>query len=127
MYQIDVKDLRLYGYHGVFPEEKTLGQEFAIDLQCQIDLDPFLLNDDPSRILSYVEIVNQVKTTFYKKKYNLIEHLAALILTDLSIFPQIKSAKIQLKKIHPPLEETLSYLSVELEKDYMKNQTDTFV
>ena len=127
MYQIDIKDLRLYGYHGVFPEEKTLGQEFAIDLQCQIDLDPFLLDDDPRRILSYVDIVNQIKTTFCKEKFNLIEHLSALILTDLAIFPQIKFAKIRLKKIHPPIEETLSYLSVELEKDYRENQPDTIV
>ena len=127
MYQIDIKDLRLYGYHGVFPEEKTLGQEFEIDLQCQVDIDPFLLEDDPSRVLSYVDIVNQIKVTFHKDKYNLIEHLSALILTELSIFPQIQFAKIRLKKIHPPIEETLSYLSVELEKDYRESQPDTFV
>lgn len=118
MYQIDIKDLCLYGYHGVFSEEKTLGQEFKIDLQCQIDVDPFSLGDDPKRILSYVDIINQVKTSFHRQKYNLIEHLSSVILLDLSVFPQIKSAKIRLKKPNAPVNDRFAYLSVELERNY---------
>jgi len=124
MYRIDVQDLCLYGYHGVFSEEKTLGQEFKIDLQCQIDLDPFSLEDDPKQIISYVDIINQVKTSFHQQKYNLIEHLSAKILLDLSVFPQIKSAKIRLKKPNAPIKDHFSCLSVELERSYEKKPSD---
>ncbi len=33
MFEIFVKNLRLYGYHGVKPEEKTEGQYFIFNIK----------------------------------------------------------------------------------------------
>lgn len=30
--------MEYYGYHGVFPEERKLGQRFYIDLELELDL-----------------------------------------------------------------------------------------
>ena len=36
--KIYVNKMEFYGYHGVFPEENTLGQRFRVDLIVETDL-----------------------------------------------------------------------------------------
>ena len=38
MDKIILKGCRFYAYHGVFSEEKTLGQIFMVDLELSLDL-----------------------------------------------------------------------------------------
>ena len=38
MDRIIIKDMALYGYHGVLDEEQALGQHFFLDIELYLDL-----------------------------------------------------------------------------------------
>ena len=38
--------MRFFGYHGVFPEENKLGQQYIVDLELLLDLSEAAATDD---------------------------------------------------------------------------------
>lgn len=51
-----LRGLMFHGFHGVKPEEKTLGQKFLIDVDAWMDLRAAGKSDQMSDTLSYTEI-----------------------------------------------------------------------
>lgn len=117
-YKIDVSGLRLYAYHGVHPEENKLGQEFKIDLLLTVSHASSFKDDKLGNVLSYWDVIETVKSLFTGKTFKLLETAAESILEGLASYPQILYAKIQLKKLTPPIPVTVDHVGVILEKDY---------
>ena len=117
-YEIDIKGLRLFAYHGVFPEENKLGQEFKIDLFLKVVRTSPGTDDNLKSVLSYWDVIELVKALFTGKTFKLLETAAQTILDELSQFPQIRYAKIHLKKLTPPIPVTVDYVGVVFEKKY---------
>lgn len=51
-----LKGLKFYGFHGVKPEEKKLGQKFLVDVDAWMDLSQAGNNDNLSDTISYTDI-----------------------------------------------------------------------
>ncbi len=117
-YKIDIQGLRLYAYHGVFPEENTLGQEFKIDLILTVSHAFSLMDDKLEYVLSYWDALETVKALFTGKTFKLLETAAQTILEGLAQYPHIRHAKIHLKKLTPPIPVTVDYVGVIIEKNY---------
>ncbi|MBU2514798.1 dihydroneopterin aldolase [bacterium] len=117
-YKIDISGLRLFAYHGVFPEENKLGQEFKIDLLLQVRRSETDGEDNLKSVLSYWNVIERVKQLFTGKIFKLLETAAQTILDDLGCYSQIQYAKIHLKKLTPPIPVTVDYVGVILEKKY---------
>ena len=54
MDKIYIRDLEFIGYHGVFEEEKKLGQKFYLSLELSTDLRE--ANDDITKTTHYGEV-----------------------------------------------------------------------
>lgn len=117
-YLIEINGIQLYGYHGVFIEEQTLGQKFEIDATIKVSTKTDIIEDDPNQILSYVHILNTIEKSFFSKKFKLIESVAQAILNDLSQHDVIQHATIRVKKLNPPIPIQLSATAVVFEKHY---------
>jgi dihydroneopterin aldolase len=117
-YQIEISGLRLFAYHGVFPEENTLGQEFKIDLRLSVSHASSFENDRLDHVLSYWDALETVKNSFTNNTFKLLETAAESILNALEVYPQIRHARIHLKKLTPPIPVTVDYVGVVLEKRY---------
>ncbi len=117
-YNIDICGLRLFAYHGVFPEENKLGQEFKIDLYLKVIRATPGADDNLKNVLSYWDVIELVKALFTGKTFKLLETAAHSILQELTQFPQIKYARIHLKKLTPPIPVTVDYVGVVFEKEY---------
>ncbi len=117
-YEIEIKGLRLFAYHGVFPEENKLGQEFKIDLFLKVVRTTPGTVDNLKKVLSYWDVIELVKALFTGKTFKLLETAAHTILEELAQFPQIKYAKIHLKKLTPPIPVTVDYVGVVFTKEY---------
>ena len=118
IYKIEISGLRLFAYHGVFPEENKLGQEFKIDLILNVIRSDTNGDDDLKSVLSYWNVIELVKKLFIGKTFKLLETAAQNILEELQRFPQIQYAQINLKKLTPPIPVTIDYVGVILEKEY---------
>lgn len=111
---IKINEIQLFGYHGLYQEEKENGQNFIISLQ--IDIDYKDKSDKIENTLDYVDIIDQVKNVFSEKRYNLIETLAVEISENLMTNQKIKSLDISIKKESPPIDTKLNSVEVNLRK-----------
>lgn len=117
-YQIKINGLRLYAYHGVFPEENKLGQEFKINLLLTVSYQPPLKDDTLGQVLSYWDAMETVKELFTGKTFKLLETAAHVILEGLAKYPQIHYAKIHLQKLTPPIPVTVENVGVIMDRYY---------
>lgn len=118
MDKIIIKDLRLYAYHGVNPEEKIEGQNFVIDMECKADLSLPCKTDNVDDTVSYAQIIKLVRKVFTGEKYDLIEK-AAQVVADavLDNFEKIRSVKVTLKKPEAPMKADFAYVAVEINRE----------
>ena len=48
--RIILKGMQFYGFHGVNPEERTLGQTYVVDLEVELDLRPAGRSDSSCKL-----------------------------------------------------------------------------
>ena len=122
MFKIFIKNLKLYGYHGVNPEEKREGQYFVFNVEINIFKDSFQGRDDLSETVNYSEAVKVIKKINAAAKYDLLETFAEEITIRISRLSLIISkVKTRVEKINPPINESIESVGVEFELD-VKNK-----
>ncbi|OVA01355.1 Dihydroneopterin aldolase [Macleaya cordata] len=110
-----LRGLKFHGFHGVKPEERTLGQKFLIDVDAWMDLHVAGKSDSISDTLSYTEIYRIVKEVMEGPAQNLLESVAHLIATTtLTKFSQISAVRVKVGKPHVAVHGSLDYLGVEI-------------
>ena len=101
--RIVLEGMRFYGFHGVNPEERVLGQEYLVDLTVEMDLGGAGRSDRLEDTISYAHIYRAVKDVMEGEPRNLLEAAAQSIADRvLSEFP-VDSVTVRVKKPHPPI------------------------
>lgn len=101
--KIQVKGLRLRGYHGVGAQETRVGNIFSYDVEVELPWIDAADSDDIDLTLSYADIVAVVKAVNATPS-NLLEHVAARLYRTLcSHFPQITGGMVKVAKLTPPI------------------------
>lgn len=117
MDKIYVKELEVYGFHGVNIEEKKLGQRFLISLEMDLELRKAGLSDNLNDTVNYAEICYKVEDIFLLNKYDLIEKAAEEVAKAVLInFDKINKIKVLLKKPWAPIGKPLDYAAIEIER-----------
>jgi len=114
MFSIIIKDLNLFGYHGVKESEKKDGQNFRFNIKILLNKDNFLSEDDLENTLNYSEVIKLIKRINSDNRFNLLEALsqtAAGRIMDMS--PMIEKVTVKIEKTSPPIEENLESVGVE--------------
>ena len=113
--RILVRDLVLYAYHGVHPEEQRLGQRFEVDITCSLDLREAARQDVAGATVSYASLVEIAQEISANTNFFLIETLAETIAGKiLQDYPQIGEVTVQVRKPSAPIPATLGYVAVEI-------------
>ena len=76
---IRLTGLTFYGYHGVLPEERQLGQRFVVDLDLILDLAPAGLSDNLNDTVNYSELYRLVRDVVEGAPRTLLESVAEQI------------------------------------------------
>lgn len=116
-----IRELELFGFHGVFEEEKTLGQKFIISLELDLDLKSAGKTGDLSKSVHYGELCEKVEKEFLRQSYDLIE-TATLKLADFILreYKLIKGVKVFLKKPWAPIRKHLDTVEIMIERSIHK-------
>jgi len=115
MDKIILNKMAFYGYHGVFPEETSLGQRFIIDLTVATDLKKAGETDSLEASIHYGEIYQVCKEIVEGKPYKLIEAVAEKIAAELlSSFQTISEVTVKLIKPDPPIPGHYESVAVEI-------------
>ncbi|WP_047986238.1 dihydroneopterin aldolase [Ornithinibacillus californiensis] len=104
MDKIILTNLQFYGFHGLLPEEKKLGQRFQVDLELYLNTAKAGKSDHMHDSIDYSQAYNHVKKIVEGKSLNLIEAVAETVATDLlSSFSLLEACKVKIIKPDPPI------------------------
>jgi dihydroneopterin aldolase len=118
MMTIHLEELRFYGYHGLYVQEKKLGAWFELD----IILDwPTGLEEPIVRLqetVNYAAVYEVVKLRM-SEPTELLETLAMdLVYLLKEQFPELIALRIRVRKMNPPLPNFQGKVSVEYSKKF---------
>ena len=115
--KIRLQGMIFYGYHGVSPEERSVGQRFSVDLEVGTDLRRPGGSDDIGDTVSYTHLYREVSEVMEGPPCNLLEALAERIAERvLGRFP-VTSVRVRVGKPSPPIKgATLGVASVEISR-----------
>lgn len=101
--QIILKDMRFRAFHGVLPQERTIGATFIVDLTLEADLLRAVKSDRLEDTINYADIYEEVREEMAQPS-QLLEHAAGRILNRLmSRHEEIRGIEVTLSKVNPPL------------------------
>src|SRR5699024_12885093 len=91
--------MEFYGYHGLFKEEKKLGQRFVVDVELSTSLKAAGESDDMNDSIDYGKVFDAVKDIVEGKARNLIEAVAEEIAASLlKSFPSLEACSVKVTK-----------------------------
>lgn len=113
MDKITIKNLKLFAFHGVNPEEKENGQNFYIDVDYYVNIIKACKSDDINDTVSYAKVVKVIREAFTRDKFNLIEKAAQTVADAIfENFETIYKVEITLKKPEAPVNAEFDYMAV---------------
>lgn len=114
---IELKGLRFFGEHGMYQEERKVGNQFEIDLEVSYKV-PKQIITEIEQTVNYVEIYRIVEEQFSEYR-NLLETCAMEICQSLhEHFSEIKKVSISIKKINPPITNFTGSVGVSYSKEF---------
>ena len=123
---IRLRNMQFYAYHGVNPEEKTLGQRFEVDVTLQVDARPAGLSDDLRQTINYAQVYKLVKRIVEEERFDLIEALAETLAMQIGKQFAPDGVRISIRKPQVSLKgSVLDYVGVDIERSQESWQSST--
>lgn len=117
MDKMTLKGMRFFGYHGVFPEENRLGQQFYVDLELLFDMQQAAHTDELDHALDYSAVHSFIKGIVEGPPFKLIEaltgHLASQVLEHYTI---VNEVTVRVTKPHPPFDVQFDGVTIEMNR-----------
>ena len=115
--KIHLHEMVFYGYHGVHPEERKLGQRFIVNFTYETNPGNDQKIDNLSDTIDYTKVFNLIRHTIENHTFHLLENCANQILdTIFATFPIIIRANVKIKKPSVPINGSLNSVEVEMER-----------
>ena len=116
---IKIKNLEVFGNHGVYKEENSLGQKFIVCADLFVDIRPSGLSDDIELGVNYAEVCRFINDFMQDKTFKLIEAAAEeLAKRTLLKFDRINKIRLEIKKPWAPIGLHLDEVSVVIERGW---------
>ena len=117
MDKIEIKNLKIYAYHGVFDEEKEVGQFFLISAELFLDLRPSSMSDDLLETVSYDDVAHTIESVVTEEKWNLIEAVAEAVASEILLnYKKIRKVRVRVDKPEAPIGLAFDTVSVTIER-----------
>ncbi len=118
---IEITNLKVYAYHGVFQEEQEKGQDFYISAKLFLDTSEAARNDDLTKSVNYGEVCHFLTQKMTEKNFQLIESVADYLTTELLLaFPLLEKVSLTLFKPHAPIGLPFENVSIQTERSWHK-------
>ena len=109
---ISLTGLRVFGRHGVLPEERRDGQDFVVDAVLTVDTRAAAAADDLAATVDYGVLAARLAEVVAGEPVQLIETLAARLAEVCCADARVISAKVTVHKPSAPLPLAFGDVSV---------------
>ena len=96
MITVEVRDLRVFGRHGVHDDERQCGQDFIFDVELEVGERG--ASDRLEDAADYVEVARTVREVSDARQYNLLEALASAVADELERRFSPESVRVRVRK-----------------------------
>lgn len=116
--KIHLHEMVFYGYHGVHPEERKLGQRFIVNLTFQTENSRDQKIKHLEDTVDYTKVYDIIKHILEERNFHLLEVCANTLLDSIMAeFPEIIHIKVKIKKPSVPINGSLSSVEVEMDRN----------
>jgi len=100
--KFSLEEMKFFAFHGIYPEERTKGNEFVCSLTYTIEFAEEVIEDNLSKNIDCQEVYAVICREMKNPSY-LIEHLSFRIAkTLLQTFHLMKNVEVKISKLTPP-------------------------
>lgn len=119
MDKIIIENLELIAEHGVFKEEKFLGQKFIISVEMTTDTREAGKTGNLNASTHYGFVADDIEKIFTGESFDLIETCAEKIAEMILIkYPLISEIKVTVKKPWAPIRKHFDFVAVEITRKW---------
>ena len=119
MDKIIIENLELIAEHGVFKEEKFLGQKFIISVEMITDTREAGKTGNLNASTHYGFVADDIEKIFTSESFDLIETCAEKIAEMILIkYPLISEVKVTVKKPWAPIRKHFDFVAVEITRKW---------
>lgn len=102
-YNIELRDIHMYAYHGVMEQERKVGAWFTVDIVLTLTDHVGALTDNIADTVNYADIYDTICKQMAVPS-NLLEHVCHRILQEImEKFASVSQAEVTLTKETPPM------------------------
>lgn len=101
--RVTLTGLRAHGYHGVLESERRDGQEFVVDVACELDVSTAGRTDDLSDTVDYAALATAVNSDIVGDPVQLIETLAERVAQTCLAHPPVVAVEVTVHKPTAPI------------------------
>jgi len=114
--RVFVANLCIHGFHGLARAEKSLGQKFYVDIECEVlRADP--LSDQMEDTVCYGELCDIAERLSAQATFNLIETFAHRIAEEiLAAYTAVRAVRVRIRKPSAPIRHAVDHVGVEIER-----------
>ena len=114
--KIVLKGITVFGYYGVSPTEREIGQKLELDVEFHHDFTKAVVTDSLEDTVNYERVYARVMETVENNRFSLLETLGdAICRAVLEDFP-VMSVKVTIKKLTLPFPNSLSHVELVVER-----------
>jgi dihydroneopterin aldolase len=117
MDRIEIRGLRVFGRHGVLPEEQETGQTFVVDLTLELDLDQPARSDALGDTVDYGALAGLVAQEVEQTRFDLIEALAGHLVKVVLASTGCDAVTVRVGKPQAPLPVAFADVGVVLRRE----------
>jgi len=113
--RIEVKEIKVYAYHGCLPEEEKIGGNYIVDLFVDADVSKSFETDELGDTVDYV-LLNRIVEEEMAIRSKLIEQVADRIHKRIKESDKrVVKAGVCVRKITPPINGDVAEVTFKLE------------
>ena len=116
-FNIELKGLRFFAEHGMYEEERRVGNEFEVDISVACK-SPKKKITSIEQTINYVELYRILQEEFAKRR-QLLETLAMDIAERIQVqFDEIQTLLITIRKLNPPITNFSGSVAITYSKEF---------
>lgn len=110
--KILLQGMEFYGYHGVLPEERALGQPFRVTAAVYLPLAAAGCRDSLEDTVNYALLYEDIREIMTGDPVKLLETLAEKVAAALLSHEEVEGVSVEVEKTKPPLPGLLDGVKV---------------
>jgi dihydroneopterin aldolase len=114
--EIALTGLRVFGRHGVYEDERRVGQYFVVDATLYVSTKAAAASDDVADTVHYGEVAGRIAAIVEGEPVNLLETLAQRIAAALLAYGGVRMVAVTVHKPDAPIDLQFADVSVTIRR-----------